>query len=120
VSKTGICTSNDGVSVADFGALPTGTLAVACTYYSGGRAVASDIRFNKGYRWYAGSKPPADCSNRFSLRAVATHERGHTFGLGHVSDRAYPFLTMSTSIGPCTNSASSLGLGDIKGLRALY
>jgi len=120
ISSRGSCVSNDGQNVVSFGSLPSGTLAVTCTWYSGGRALSSDMKVNRGYAWYTGSAPPAGCSRRFSLRAVATHERGHTFGLGHVSESRYPYMTMSTAVAPCTSSASSLGWGDIRGLRRLY
>ncbi|WNG57848.1 hypothetical protein F0U59_26140 [Archangium gephyra] len=59
-----------------------------------------------------------DCSNRFGLEAVMTHERGHTFGLGHVA--AGSPLTMRPGIAPCDGSAATLGLGDVRGLRQRY
>lgn len=117
ISTAGGCESRDGKNVTGFGDLPRGTLAVTCTWYSSGSAVESDARVNKAdYTWTtnAGS---ASCSNRFGLEAVMTHERGHTFGLGHVSSNT---LTMRPSFGPCDSSGASLGLGDVRGLRQKY
>ncbi|WP_338089092.1 matrixin family metalloprotease [Nannocystis pusilla] len=58
---------------------------------------------------------------QFSVKAVMTHERGHTFGLGHVGESSHGDLTMSPTInGPCQDSESTLGEGDVAGLRALY
>lgn len=120
VSSAGVCNGNDGVNVMSFGALPSGVLAITCTYFDySRRAMNSDIKFNKGVSWYPAARP-ATCHNRFSLRAVATHESGHAFGLGHVSESLFPWMTMSTNIGPCNNSAASLGRGDVVGLRKLY
>jgi len=120
VTSAGACGANDGVNVMSFGALPSGVLAVTCTYYdSSRRAMNSDIKFNRAVSWYPASKPSV-CHNRFSIRAVGAHECGHAFGLGHVSESKYPLMTMSTNVGPCNNSAASLGLGDVRGLRRLY
>jgi hypothetical protein len=114
--------SRDGVNVVGFGDLSAGTLAVACTRYNPDTNTAgeSDIRFNKvDHTWTLHSEDPS-CSNRYGLEAVATHEFGHVFGLGHVSEADHPYLTMSTNVAPCNSSAATLGLGDVRGMRALY
>jgi hypothetical protein len=68
--------------------------------------------------WFTGGVP-AGCSNQFSLEGVATHERGHTYGLGHVNSQA---LTMRPRVGPCGSSRNlvTLGLGDMLGLEQKY
>ena len=114
--------SRDGVNVVGFGDLGSGVLGVACTRYNPdtNTAFESDIRLNKvDFTWTLHSEDPS-CSNRFGVEAVATHEFGHVFGLGHVSEADHPYLTMSTAVAPCNASAATLGLGDVRGLRALY
>ncbi len=114
--------SPDGVNVVGFGDLSLGTLAVTCSWYipSTNTSTESDMRINKAdYTWTLHSEDP-DCRNRYGLESVATHEFGHVFGLGHVSEADHPALTMSTQIGPCDGSASTLGLGDVRGMRAMY
>jgi hypothetical protein len=55
------------------------------------------------------------------LEAVLTHEAGHVFGLAHVGESRHGRLTMSPYIdGVCNNQESTLGLGDLRGLEALY
>jgi len=50
-----------------------------------------------------------------------THERGHTFGMGHVSETGRGNLTMSTNVnGPRQMAERSLGRGDVRGLGAKY
>jgi len=50
-----------------------------------------------------------------------THERGHTFGLGDLSESNHGALTMSGEIeGPCKMGVRTLGKGDIKGLENKY
>ena len=119
IGSGGGCTSRDGKNVTGFGDLPSGTLAVTCTWYdSSGRAVESDARINKAdYTWPTDANS-ASCSNRYGLEAVMTHERGHTFGLGHVG--ANSLLTMRPGVGPCDGSPGTLGLGDVRGLRQKY
>lgn len=120
VRADGTCTQTDGMNTVGFGDLPAGVLGVACTWYSNGVALESDVRFNKvDHRWYAAR--PSSCSGRYSVEAVATHEFGHVFGLGHVGEGAHGNLTMSPSInGSCQNAEATLGRGDVIGLRAKY
>lgn len=120
-TSTGVtCQSSDGVNVVGFGALPTSFLAVACSWTDGsGRAVEGDIKYNTRFSWYA-LAAPASCNNRFGIQAVGAHEFGHVFGLGHVSEANHPNLTMSTAARECSNAPLSLGLGDVRALRALY
>ncbi len=114
------CTGTDGKNVVGFGTLPTGVLGIACAWSDGaGGAVEGDIRLNTKYSWYA-LKPPAGCNNRYGVEPIATHEFGHVFGLGHVSESAHPNLTMSTAARDCSNAPLSLGLGDVRALRQLY
>ena len=132
--------AKDGKSVVGWGTLPDGTLGSECTWgtWNGSDAYAtatqSDVRLSTGYSWYAGAVP-AVCQDvtgildgvtgvstyRFSVEGVMTHERGHTFGVGHVDEATHGNLTMSTNInGACQDAESSLGLGDVRALRALY
>lgn len=117
------CTARDGVSVTAWGDLDTvvngvrneaGPLARTCTFYNQvtDEALESDAKINdQEYYWYI--TKPADCASMFaySLEATMTHERGHTFGLKHVSEGEHGYLTMSKrSQGPCQNSEATLGL----------
>jgi hypothetical protein len=114
--------SRDGVNVVGFGDLGAGVLGVACTRYndSTNTAVESDIRLNKvDFTWTLHAEDPS-CSYRFGVEAVATHEFGHVFGLGHVSEADHGYLTMSTAVAACDASPCTLGLGDVRGMRALY
>lgn len=130
--------SRDGVNTVRFSALTADQtdLAVACTRYNitSGRAEESDVVIDKdNHEWYVQWSSSLACQTStepdgFSLEAVMTHERGHNFGLGHdyelagdPGEAAHGNLTMSPSIeGPCQNSESTLGLGDIQGLEFLY
>ncbi|WP_434384987.1 matrixin family metalloprotease [Melittangium boletus] len=110
----------DGLNAVGFGDIPSGALAVTCSRFSNGAMVESDIRINKAAFKWTTQADAAGCSNRFGLTAVMTHEFGHAFGLGHVSEADHAALTMSTAIGPCDASASTLGLGDVRAMQALY
>jgi hypothetical protein len=118
ISRFGGCTNSDGRNVVAFGTLPRGVLAVTCTRHFRNQILEADIRINSRYPW---AITAAACSNQELLEPTVTHEVGHVFGLGHVGERRHPLLTMSTrSDGPCSNAASTLGLGDMLGLEDLY
>jgi len=83
----------------------------------------SDLRFNSNQneaKFFATDSKPGNCSNLFDLEGIATHERGHTFGLGDINANDHPNLTMRGAAPACTLELRSLGKGDIQGLNALY
>lgn len=121
ISTGARCLSSDDESVVGFGALPRGSLGMTCVSYvpqdGWDRPTASDTRVNKArYRWT--TRPQArSCRGSYDLESTISHERGHTFGLGHVSETHHPNLTMSPlTNGPCQNSERTLGRGDVLGL----
>jgi hypothetical protein len=121
ITTDGTCKSaGDGRSVTAFGGLPAGTLGIACIWYrSGGTATESDVRLNRARKWTVRIRD--GCVDSWSIEAVTTHERGHTFGLDHVDELMHGNLTMSPQInGPCQKSEARLGRGDVLALRSLY
>jgi hypothetical protein len=120
VSKRARCSPSDGLNVVGFGRLPNGILAVTCVRYGRHNAITeADIRINSRFDW---ALTLGACHFwQELLEPTVTHEIGHMFGLGHVSEKRHGRLTMSTmSDGPCSNAESTLGWGDVRGLRHLY
>lgn len=113
---TNNCNARDQANVRDFGDLGAGVLGLTCTWYTlvFAEIQETDIRFNTDFNW---DVLPEPCSNEYDVEATATHEWGHAFGQGHVSESGHGLLTMSTnSEGPCQDSERSLGRGDFLGL----
>ncbi len=120
----GNCSGNDTDTVVSFGTLPQSAMAVTCTitHDEGShddRVKWSDIKLNKAhFNWTTRSR---SCKGRYDVESTITHERGHTFGLAHVSESDHGNLTMSDrSNGPCQSSERSLGRGDARGLNNKY
>jgi hypothetical protein len=112
--------ARDGVNVVGFRDLPTGVVGLTCWWWVVGSrfTIEADVALNRtDFLWRIGRK---DCTVEYLVQAVATHEFGHVFGLGHVGERRHPELTMSERGYPCDNSPSTLALGDVRGLEALY
>ncbi len=122
VRSDGGCNAPDGRNVVNFGALPAGVLGVTCVWSDNdGYALESDIKLNKSAFAWTTSPLSASCDGLFDVQSVVTHERGHTFGLGHVAEAGHGNLTMSTAInGACERDEVTLGRGDVLALRALY
>jgi hypothetical protein len=118
VNAKSVCLARDGQSVVGFGDLAS-QLALACWWTRDAVVVEADIRLNKAdHRWAI--YPGKSCRASFAVEAVATHEFGHVFGLGHVNEDVHGKLTMSPLISPCQNSESSLGAGDVLGFTSKY
>ena len=117
IGSSASCLSPDRESELAFTSLPSGYVGMACWWSRTGQIVEGDVAFNKIYRWYL--TRPSGCLNRWSLNAVAAHELGHVFGLAHVT-AGHDALTMSPRIGACQNAETTMGLGDLKGMEALY
>lgn len=110
----------DQINVTGWKALTAnGVLAVTCTYsFTGSHDVAdSDAAINTKFKWVTSS---AGCNNAYDLQGVMTHERGHTYGLGHVSGSGTQGLTMYPSVRACDFSIRTLGKGDLLGLFHIY
>jgi hypothetical protein len=112
------CKHRDGKNVIGFGRMGFGVLAVTCFWIRNGKMVEADIKINSREHWALAMK---GCRRSVSLEAVITHEAGHVFGLAHVGEQRHGRLTMSPFLdGMCKNGESTLGLGDMRGLEALY
>ncbi|GGK95095.1 hypothetical protein JOE58_002488 [Curtobacterium luteum] len=116
LTKDGGCATNNGYSVMGWGALPAGTLGVTCVWYDqNGVAREADQRYATRYSWSS----TATCSgSRYDMQAVATHEWGHLYGLGHVASGTGQ--VMEPSGGTCATGSRTLGLGDMTGIAAKY
>jgi hypothetical protein len=113
------CKSSDGTSVVAFGDLLSTDLGITCWWSIGNNIQEADFKLNKTeFTWTIdiGSK----CQVKYVVEDVATHEFGHVFGLDSVSEILHPALTMSLVMLPCQRAETSLGLGDLLGLEALY
>jgi hypothetical protein len=118
VNAKSVCLARDGESVVGFGDLAS-QLALACWWTQNAVVVEADIQLNKAdHRWAI--YPGKACKGSFAVEAVATHEFGHVFGLGHVNEEMHGKLTMSPLISPCQNSESTLGAGDVMGFTSKY
>jgi hypothetical protein len=120
MTTSATCLARDGKSVLGFGGLPSGYLGLTCWWMNSSRqTIEADLKLNKSsFGWTVGIS--SSCYRKWVVEAAATHELGHAFGLGHVSETYHPRLTMSPVIRACQRSETTLGLGDIRGLEALY
>lgn len=94
-----------------------GTIAVTYTWsYSDGRAAESDAAYNTYFVWSLSGE-----ANKMDLQNIATHEMGHTFGMGHTSTASanscvtmYPYGAYGETL------RRTLADGDLLGIDAIY
>ena len=113
------CGTNDWTNVVGWRSLPSGVLGRACKWEGSYGALGSgDFALNSGSTWDPDIlSDGCGASNAYDVQSVATHEFGHIFGLGHVSESSAGDLTMSPNInGPCQKAEADLGRGDADGI----
>jgi len=124
INNDGTCAGIDNQNTVGFGSLPADKAAINCWHTAAFSELhESDIRFNDDQtetKFFATDSKPGTCNHLFDLEGVATHERGHTFGLGDLDAGNHPNLTMRDVGVVCSLEQRSLGKGDIKGLNDLY
>ena len=125
IGTGGNCNGQDRKSVISFGTLSENTLAVTCTesHKIKGKwhTKWSDIMLDKAHHNWTTRPNARSCGGKYDVESTVAHERGHTFGLDHVSESSHGNLTMSgLSNGPCQMSERSLGRGDVLGLGKKY
>ena len=96
------------------------SIAVTYTWQWSNGEIESDTVFNSRLPWFIANDEPDHCVAvaKYDLANIATHEFGHTYGLGHAAndrwETMYPYgFTGETA-------KRSLGSGDIAGVRAVY
>jgi len=117
------CTNRDSVNTVGFDARPAGVLATNCSWYYPliNDVIEADVEFERSAYSWTTSPGSLTCLGRYDIESVMTHERGHSFGLDHVSELTSPRMTMSPNIdGTCQSQERSLGLGDALGLSYKY
>lgn len=113
--------STDGVNEVYFGALNEGTIGVTIIWgIFGGPPkdrvlVEWDQVYNTFYDWSDGGDLLA-----MDFENIATHELGHSFGMGDLYDTACSEVTMYGYGTEGETKKSSLESGDINGIKALY
>lgn len=121
MDNNGVCVgyfSKDEVNVTDFGSLPGTAIARNCYWYIAAELVESDVRFDSAETWTL--NPGPDCSNKYDLASISTHERGHTYGLADLDPTYHKKLTMSGEAYKCSEQHRTLGAGDYIGLEDKY
>ncbi|HEY1539022.1 MAG TPA: matrixin family metalloprotease [Solirubrobacteraceae bacterium] len=117
-TSAGIHTVPDGQSITDKGDLDNVGCAgaLACTWLftdANANATETDQRFNDDYTF-----SNVGAAGAYDYESVATHESGHSIGLGHADSSNA--LTMYPSIAAGSTAARTLAKGDVMGLRARY
>ncbi|MBI4729650.1 MAG: hypothetical protein HY775_09160 [Acidobacteria bacterium] len=120
----------DEWSVIDWEITGTSEVAVATVYHPGNKVKGADIVLNTLFPWNWKSCEQRDGSctavsypvvRYLDVQAVVTHELGHWLGLQDLGADPARELTMYGEVGtPGERKQSTLGLGDVLGLRAAY
>ena len=104
-----------------FGRTSGSSIAVTYTWQWSNGEIESDTVFNTRLAWFIASSEGDGCFESivaYDLANIATHEFGHTYGLGHAAngrwETMYPYGFTGETL------KRSLGAGDTAGIRSLY
>ena len=96
-------------------------IAVTYTWMWSDGSIESDTVFNNRLPWFTASSEGDGCYENqpsYDVRNIATHEFGHTYGLGHASsdrfETMYPYGYTGETL------KWSPANGDVAGIRSLY
>ena len=118
VTRAGGCGAADGFNTVGFGPLDGYYSGYTCIWWIGGEVVEADMRLDTDTDWALNAN---GCLGELRMEALVTHEVGHAYNLGHVSEVNHGRQTMSVYIDQlCGNQEATLGLGDIRGLESMY
>jgi hypothetical protein len=105
----------DGYNIVAWGAYRAGVIAVTYIWYSGSRILETDTRMNTLYEWSLSGE-----AGKMDVQDIMTHEFGHWCGLADLYSDVDYWLTMYGYSDYGETYKRNLGLGDIKGLQAVY
>ena len=104
-----------------FGRIGAASIAVTTTWRWPNGDIESDTVFNNRLKWFIASAEGDGCLEsqaRYDLANIATHEFGHTYGLGHPAGARWETMYAFGFRGETLKR--SLGAGDRAGIRARY
>jgi len=98
-----------------------GSIAVTYTWRWSDGEIESDTVFNKSLSWYVAGTVADGCDEttaKYDVANIATHEFGHTYGLGHAAgdrfETMYPYGYTGETL------KRTPGNGDLAGINFLY
>jgi len=104
-----------------FGRAGGNTIAVTYTWRWSNGEIESDTVFNSRLAWFTASSIGDGCYETtvaYDLRNIATHEFGHTYGLGHPGDDRFETMYAYGYTGETLKW--TLASGDVAGVRSVY
>jgi M6 family metalloprotease-like protein len=111
-AKAGV---RDDKNVVSFGSYTKGVIGVTYLWSSRGQMLETDTILNTYYGWSLSGE-----SGKMDVQNIMTHEFGHWCGLGDLYKNSDYWLTMYGYSDYGFISARTLGLGDKKGIIAIY
>lgn len=97
-----------------------GSIAVTYTWQWSNGEIESDTVFNSRLAWFIATDEADHCVSvaKYDVANIATHEFGHTYGLGHPAGDRWETMYAFGFTGE--TAKRSLGSGDLAGINSLY